>query len=339
MRRIALINQKGGVGKTTSAVNLGAALARAGRRVALIDLDPQANLSLHLDRPVRDGESSIYTVLTGGSTLAQALRSTSTPNLALVPSSIDLSGAELELANAYGRELLLREALERWEADARAQNGAAPADYVLIDCPPSLGLLAVNGLVAAREVLIAVQTEFFALQGMSRLMDVLQVLRRRLNPALETCGILPCLYDNRLKLAREVLAEVRKYFPGKVFKHPIAKHVKLAEAPSYGRTIFEYAPDSPGAEDYTAAAAELVAQEAERDPALAARVQAQAPAVAPVAARKPRGAPAVAAPAPTLAPAPAPEPVVELRPEPPPPVRRKAPAPSRAHVAGDVSLD
>ena len=261
MRRIALINQKGGVGKTTSAVNLGAALARAGRRVVLIDLDPQANLSLHVDRPVQDGEPSSYSVLTGAATLAQALRPTTTQGLVLVPSSIDLSGAELELANAYGRELLLREAIERWESDARAAQGAAPADYVLIDCPPSLGLLAVNGLVAAREVLIAVQTEFFALQGMSKLMDVLQVLRRRLNPALETCGILACLYDNRLKLAREVLAEVRRYFPGLVFARPIGKNVKLAEAPGYGQTIFEYAPDSPGAHDYEAVARELLAHE------------------------------------------------------------------------------
>ncbi len=261
MRRIALINQKGGVGKTTSAVNLGAALARAGRRVVLIDLDPQANLSLHVDRPVHDGEPSIYSVLTGAATLAQALRPTATAGLALVPSSIDLSGAELELASAYGRELLLREAIERWETDARAAQGNAPADYVLIDCPPSLGLLAVNGLVAAREVLIAVQTEFFALQGMSKLMDVLQVLRRRLNPTLETCGILPCLYDNRLKLAREVLAEVRRYFPGLVFSRPIGKNVKLAEAPGYGQTIFEYAPGSPGAQDYEVVARELLAHE------------------------------------------------------------------------------
>jgi len=261
MRRIALINQKGGVGKTTSAVNLGAALARAGRRVVLIDLDPQANLSLHVDRPVHDGELSIYSVLTGSATIAQALRPTATTGLALVPSSIDLSGAELELANAYGRELLLREAIERWETDARAADKVAPADYVLIDCPPSLGLLAVNGLVAAREVLIAVQTEFFALQGMSKLMDVLQVLRRRLNPALETCGILPCLYDNRLKLAREVLAEVRRYFPGQVFARPIGKNVKLAEAPGYGQTIFQYAPGSPGAHDYEAVARELLAHE------------------------------------------------------------------------------
>jgi chromosome partitioning protein len=298
MRRIALINQKGGVGKTTSAVNLGAALARAGKRVALIDLDPQANLSLHVDRPVREGEPSIYSVLTGTSTLAQALQATSTPGLSLVPSSIDLSGAELELANAFGRELLLREAFERWESEARASSGAAPADYVLIDCPPSLGLLAVNGLVAAREVLIAVQTEFFALQGMSKLMDVLQVLRRRLNPALATCGILACLYDNRLKLAREVLAEVRRYFPGQVFARPIGKNVKLAEAPGYGKTIYEYAPGSPGAHDYEAVAREMIAQESAQTAAAAPSAPAAVPLppteVAPL--QPKRSAPASTAP-------------------------------------------
>ena len=272
MRRIAVINQKGGVGKTTTSVNLGAALARAGRRVVLVDLDPQANLSMHLDVQLRSEEPSIYAVLLGDQGLAQVVRATSTPGMGLVASSLDLSGAELELANAFGREMLLREALDLWEREHRAAHGTAPADYVLLDCPPSLGLLSVNGLVAASEAVIALQTEFFALQGMSRLVDVVQLLRRRLNPRLEITGILPCLYDSRLKLAREVLAEIRAYFPGQVFRRPIAKNVKLAEAPSYGKTIFEYAPDSPGAQDYTLVAAEVMAQEArDRDLAPLAR--------------------------------------------------------------------
>jgi chromosome partitioning protein len=269
MRRIALINQKGGVGKTTSTVNLGAALARQGRRVVLIDLDPQANLSLHLDCALRSGEPSVYTVLLGTTPLAKAIRPTSTPGLSLVGSNIDLSGAELELASAMGRESLLRDAVDAWEDDARAKTGAAPADYLLIDCPPSLGLLSVNGLVASKETIITLQTEFFALQGMSKLIDVVQLLRRRLNPALAVTGILPCLYDNRLRLAREVLGEIRKYFPGEVFKRPIAKNIKLAEAPSYGRTIFDYAPESSGASDYAALALEVIAQES-RDAELAA---------------------------------------------------------------------
>ncbi|HUR29592.1 MAG TPA: AAA family ATPase, partial [Planctomycetota bacterium] len=268
MRRIALINQKGGVGKTTSTVNLGAALAHLGRRVVLIDLDPQANLSLHLDCALRSGEPSIYTVLLGDTPFAAALRPTATPGLRVAGSNIDLSGAELELASAMGRESLLRDAIDTWERDERSRTQAAPADYLLIDCPPSLGLLSINGLVASRETIITLQTEFFALQGMSKLVDVVQLLRRRLNPALAVTGILPCLYDNRLRLAREVLGEIRKYFPGEVFVRPIAKNIKLAEAPSYGKTIFEYAPESSGATDYLAVAHEVVAQEA-RDPELA----------------------------------------------------------------------
>ena len=291
MRRIALINQKGGVGKTTSTVNLGAALARAGRRVVLVDLDPQANLSLHLDVQLASGEPSAYSVLLGNTPFAAALRDSATAGLRLLPSCIDLSGAELELANAFGREMILRDALDSWEKEHREQHGQAPADYVLLDCPPSLGLLSVNGLVAAQEAIIAVQTEFFALQGMTKLVDVVQLLRRRLNPKLDVTGILPCLYDNRTKLAREVIAELRSYFPGRVFARAIAKSVKLAEAPSYGRTIFEYAPESSGALDYALVALEVIAQES-RDPELAARYPAPVePPEPPKAAPKPKRAP------------------------------------------------
>jgi chromosome partitioning protein len=262
MRRIALINQKGGVGKTTTAVNLGAALAEAGKRVLLVDLDPQANLSLHLDCIVEPDEPSTYSVLLGNNPVSAAKRPTTSPNLEMVPSSIDLSGAELELASAFGREGLLRDALDQWEQEHQeANNGASPVDYVLLDCPPSLGLLSINGMVAAREVLVTLQTEFFALQGMTKLVEVVQLLKKRLNPELEIAGILPCLYDSRLKLAREVLAEIRKYFPSQTFERPIGKNVKLAEAPSYGQTIFEYAPESAGAQDYRSLAQAVIAQE------------------------------------------------------------------------------
>jgi chromosome partitioning protein len=269
MRRIAIINQKGGVGKTTTVANLGAALARAGRRVAVIDLDPQANLSLHVDVPAEQGEASLYTVLIGETPFAAALRPTRTPGLSIVSSNIDLSGAELELASAIGRESLLRDALDAWEREARDRDARPPADYLLIDCPPSLGLLSINGLVAASETIVTLQTEFFALQGMSKLVEVLKLLQKRLNPGLRIAGILPCMYDSRLKLAREVLAEIKNYFPGQVFTRAIGKNVKLAEAPSYGRTIFEYAPECSGASDYDALAVELLQQEA-RDPDLAA---------------------------------------------------------------------
>lgn len=257
MRRIALVNQKGGVGKTTSAVNLGAALALQGKRVLLVDLDPQANLSTHLSLQPGPDEPTSYAVLCRGAKLGDAVRPTALPNLFVVPTNLDLSGAELELASAIGRESLLRDALDE-DARARAERGEPPFDFVLFDCPPSLGLLSVNGLVAATEVFIAVQTEFFALQGMSKLREVVALLQRRLNPALKITGIIPCLYDTRLKLAREVLAELRRYFPEQVFPRPIHANIKLAEAPSYGKSIFEYAPDSSGARDYRALAAAVL---------------------------------------------------------------------------------
>lgn len=262
MRRIAIINQKGGVGKTTTAVNLGAALARAGRRVVVVDLDPQANASLHLGAEPAPGEPSSYGVLCTDVPFREALHPTSTPGLSLVPAHIDLSGAELELASAIGRETILRDAIADWVAEA----GGPPADYVLFDCPPSLGLLSVNGLAAAEEVIVVLQTEFFALQGLSKLIEIVQLLRRRLNPELRLNGVLPCLYDSRLRLAREVLAEIRRYFQGQVFSTPIRSNVKLAEAPSHGQTIFEYDPSSAGAQDHTRLAEELLSQEAGAPP-------------------------------------------------------------------------
>lgn len=265
MRRIAVVNQKGGVGKTTTVVNLGAALARAGKRVVLVDLDPQANMSMHLGVVLEEEVPSVYSVLTGEHRLAEALRDTSTPGLRLAPSNLDLSGAEMELAGALGRETLLRDAVGEWLRAYRepaGDDGADPTDYVLFDCPPSLGLLAINGLAAAEEVFITLQTEFFALQGLSKLVEVVQLLQRRINPELAITGIVPCLYDSRLRLAREVLAEIRKYFPGQVFQRGIGTNIRLAEAPSYGQTIFEYAPESSGARDYAGLAAEVLAQEA-----------------------------------------------------------------------------
>ncbi|MEL6907629.1 MAG: AAA family ATPase, partial [Planctomycetota bacterium] len=260
-RRIAIINQKGGVGKTTTAVNLGAALARLGRRVLVVDMDPQANASMNLGAELEPGEPSSYTVLTQGGRVADTLRGTSTPGLSILPAHLDLSGAELELASAIGRETILRDALDDWERDELARSGRTPADVVLIDNPPSLGLLSVNGLAASTEVLIAVQTEFFALQGLSKLVEIVQLLRRRMNPELEITGVLACLYDSRLRLAREVLGELRAHFPEQVFRRPIAQTVKLAETPSFSATIFEYAPESKGAEDYLAVAREFLARE------------------------------------------------------------------------------
>jgi chromosome partitioning protein len=266
MRRIAIVNQKGGVGKTTSAVNLGAALARAGQRVVLFDLDPQGNLSTHLGIEVEAGEPSSYGVLAGACSVAEALCQTRTPGLWVVPTGIDLSGAELELAQAQDREQILARALARWSAESEQRHGVAPAEFVLFDCPPSLGLLSLNALIAASEVFIALQTEFLALQGMTRLLDVIERIREHLNPGLTVSGIIPCLYDNRLRLGREVLSDIRRYFPAQCFRRAISANVKLAEAPSFGQSIFEYAPDSTGARDYAELAEEVLAQGKQRAP-------------------------------------------------------------------------
>lgn len=265
MRRIALINQKGGVGKTTTVANLGAALALAGKRVVVVDLDPQANLTVYLGAELAAGEPSSYRVLTGEVSFAAALRDTSTPNLRLLPTDIHLSGAELELSGAVEREKLLRTALSEWVADhARRHAGAEPADYVLFDCPPSLGLLSLNALAASDDVFLVVQTHFLALQGMSKLVDVIELVKQRLHPGLELGGIVACMYDSRMRLAREVLSELRRYFPAQVFRTPISANVKLAESPSFGKTIFEYAPESIGARDFASLSHEVLAREAAR---------------------------------------------------------------------------
>jgi len=260
MRRIALINQKGGVGKTTTAVNLGAAMAAAGRRVVVVDLDPQGNLTLHLGHELQPEEPSTYGVLIGRDRFAEAIRATGTEGFSLVGTTIDLSGVELELASALGRETLLRDALDEWRRGGQAE-GAEPADYVLFDCPPSLGLLSINALTAANEIYLTVQTEFFALQGMSKLLELVELVQRRLHRSLRVSGIVACLYDSRLRLAREVLGELRRHFPEQVFRQAIGTNVKLAESPSFGQTIFQYAPESAGARDYRALAAEVLAQE------------------------------------------------------------------------------
>jgi chromosome partitioning protein len=254
-RRIALMNQKGGVGKTTTCVNLGAALARRGLRVLLVDMDPQANLTVHMDIKPDALERSIYDVLTGRASIADVVRPTSTLGMDLVPASLDLAGAEMELVSAVGREQILKEALDRWLAPA---DGVEPCDFVLVDCPPSLGLLAVNALVAVHEIVVPLQAEFFALQGMARLREVVGLVEKRLNPGLKVVGILPSMVDSRTTLSREVLAEIRGYFGAAVFGTAIRRNVKLAEASSHGRTVFEYASDSNGAADYAALAEEVL---------------------------------------------------------------------------------
>ncbi|HGY92664.1 MAG TPA: ParA family protein [Planctomycetes bacterium] len=257
MRIVAISNQKGGVGKTTTAVNLAAALAEQGRRVLLIDLDPQGNASTHLGVDIYRLETSIYDVLTRGVELSQVLQPTSWDGLVCAPSNIDLSSAEIEMVSAVGRETILKEALVRLERDL-AEKELPALDFVVIDCPPSLGLLSINALAAAREILVPMQTEFFALQGMSKLMEVVEVVQQRINPSLRLAGIVACRMDTRTRLASEVLEDIAAHFPEILYETRIRQNVKLAEAPSYGQTVLEYAPESKGAEDYRQLAREYL---------------------------------------------------------------------------------
>jgi chromosome partitioning protein len=258
MRRIAVINQKGGVGKTTTAVNLAAALARRGERVCVLDLDPQAHATTHFGVEPDGDRPSVYDVLVRGRSLADVRRDVG-DNLALITSDINLAAAEVELAGVVGREVILREAL--------AQD-AESFDYLLMDCAPSLGVLTINALAAADEVFIPLQPHFFALHGLSKLLETTALVGRRINPGLRVSGVVVCLYDGSTKLAQEVVRDLNAFLDAsrstnvpwsgaKVFASKVRRNVKLAECPSFGKTIFEYAPKSPGAEDYAALAGEV----------------------------------------------------------------------------------
>jgi len=280
MRSIAIINQKGGVGKTTTAVNVAAAMVRRGKRVLLIDLDPQGHASLHVGVEVGPDDKTIYDVLTRGAALAEVARFVD-ERLAVAPSHIDLAAAEVELAQLPERERALQSAVSHYREHF---------DVMLIDCGPSLGLLTINALTAVDEVIIPLQPHFLALQGLGRLLETVGMVRDQLQPALRVSGIVFCMAESATRLAQEVQADVEGFIAAsdpasawhgaRVFKRRIRRNIKLAESPSFGQTVFQYAPSSHGSDDYSELAAEILSlQSASRPIAVdAAPISASAPA-------------------------------------------------------------
>ncbi len=271
MRIVAILNQKGGVGKTTTAVNLGAALAEGGQRVLLIDSDPQCNLSDHLG--VETTGAGIYEVLTEGAAIAESVRPTSTEGLFVLPAHEDLAGAEQELATEIAREMRLKRAIEALPADTY--------EWILIDCPPSLGLLSVNAMATATEVIVTVQTEYFALRGLSQIDQVLNMVQQHINHDLRILGVLLTLVNPVTRLSREVIDEIRRHYGDAVFETRIRQNVRLAEAPSHGEHILAYDPESAGAADYRALAGEVHSRVSVEGPAAGESAKEQVPETPP----------------------------------------------------------
>ena len=249
---IAFANQKGGVGKTTTAVNLAACLAKEGRKVLLIDSDPQGNATSGLGFDKRDVKKCIYDALINEVPMADTLKHTAYENLDVIPATIQLAGAEIELVSLMNREGRLKNALERIKHDY---------DYVIIDCPPSLGLLTINALTAASSVMIPVQCEFYALEGITMLMNTIQLVQRNLNPALKLEGVVMTMFDSRTNLAQDVVEEVKKYFKTKMYKTIVPRNVRLSEAPSHGMPVIDYDSKSKGAQVYMELAQEVIDDE------------------------------------------------------------------------------
>jgi chromosome partitioning protein len=261
-RIIAIANQKGGVGKTTTAINLGAALAVAERRTLVVDIDPQGNATSGLGVEGRESLPTVYDVLVEERPVSECIvEGIHFPHLDVVPSTRDLVGAEIELVERPQRERVLRGAL----AEVRDRY-----DYILVDCPPSLGLLTLNTLTAADSVLIPIQCEFYALEGLSQLLNTVRLVQKGLNPPLEIEGVLLTMFDRRLNLSKQVADEAREYFGAKVYQTPIPRNVRLAEAPSFGQPIVLYDVASQGAQSYLALARELLRRRGEEVPAAAA---------------------------------------------------------------------
>lgn len=246
---LAVVNQKGGTGKTTTSINLGSFLAAAGKRTLVVDLDPQANATVGVGVHVKEKQPTLYEALIGSAQAAMTVVPTKIKNLHIIPSTPDLAGGAIEIMDQPYREFRLRRLLK-----ALAPN----YHFILIDCPPSLGLLTVNGLVAAHKLLIPVQCEFFALEGLNQLLGTVKLVRAHLNPKLQVLGAVLTMYDRRTALNRRIVREVRKTFPGHVFESIIPRNTELAEAPSSGMTIMEYDPASRGAKAYEYLSEELI---------------------------------------------------------------------------------
>ncbi|MEW9121433.1 MAG: AAA family ATPase [Thermotaleaceae bacterium] len=246
---IAIFNQKGGVGKTTTNVNISACLAAKGKKVLVVDIDPQGNTTSGLGIDKNSLDYSIYDLILGSVDIRNCILQTSQENLSIIPSSVQLAGAEIELTEMEEREKPLKKALKGIKNDF---------DYVFIDCPPSLGLLTINALTAVESVLIPIQCEYYALEGVSQLMNTIELVRKNLNPQLEIQGVVLSMFDGRTNLSIQVVDEVKKYFKGKVYTTLIPRNVRLAEAPSYGMSIIDYDPKSKGAEAYIELAEEFL---------------------------------------------------------------------------------
>ncbi|MBO6033822.1 MAG: ParA family protein [Prevotella sp.] len=248
---IALANQKGGVGKTTTTMNLGASLATLEKNVLIVDADPQANASSGLGVDIKEVECSLYECIVNKADIRDAIYTTDIDNLDIIPSHIDLVGAEIEMLNMDNREKILRQLLEPIRAEY---------DYILIDCSPSLGLITVNALSAANSVIIPVQCEYFALEGISKLLNTIKIIKNKLNPTLEIEGFLLTMYDSRLRLANQIYDEVKRHFQELVFKTVIQRNVKLSESPSHGLPVILYDADSTGSKNHLALAKEIISK-------------------------------------------------------------------------------